>query len=114
MWKKFLVSINSIIFVVSSFLPAIAGDYSNLICTRTRGSSVNLRTGPGINYPKGLIQVGSGGERVVARFEQRNYTVSDGELITVFSSSPAADGSTWLKIGTNQWVAWVRSDFVCR
>jgi len=51
------------------------------ICTREQGSSVSIRTGPGANYPKGLVMVGSGGQAVANYFENRNYTVPDGELL---------------------------------
>ena len=114
MWKKFLVGVSSIALTISPFLPVSANDDSNRICTRTRGSSVSLRTGPGTNYPKGLVEVGSGGEAVNNYFRQRNHTVSDGEQVSIFSSTRGADGRTWHRVGTNQWVAWVRSDFVCR
>lgn len=26
----------------------------------------------------------------------------------------SVQGELWYKVGTNQWVAWVRADFVCR
>lgn len=91
-----------------------ASAVSARICTRDPGSNVTLRTGPGIDHPKGLVQVGSGGARVDNYFQQRNYTVEDGEEVSVFSKTHGTDGRVWYEIGTNQWVAWVRSDFVCQ
>lgn len=114
MWKKFLVNISLIALTISPFLPASANDNSSRICTRTRDSSVSLRTGPGTNYPRGLVMVGSGGKAVDNYFRQRNYIVSDGEQVSISSSTRVADGRTWHRVGTNQWVAWVRSDFVCQ
>jgi len=86
----------------------------NQICTRTRGSSVILRTGSGTNYSRGLVKVGSGGSAVNDYFRQRNYTITDGEQVSIFSSIRGADGLTWYQVGTNQWVAWVNADFVCQ
>lgn len=114
MWKKFLVSASLISLTIYFCSPTSANDNSNRICTKTQGSSVSLRTGPGTNYSRGLVEVGSGGDAVNNYFRQRNYTVSDGEQISIFSSTRGTDGRTWHRVGTNQWVAWVRSDFVCR
>lgn len=41
-------------------------------------------------------------------------TVEEGEEVSVFSKTHGTDGRVWHEIGTNQWVAWVRSDFVCQ
>ncbi|MGK7889458.1 MAG: hypothetical protein AB4042_08990 [Leptolyngbyaceae cyanobacterium] len=75
------------------------------ICTREPGSRVNLREGPGAEYPKGLMQVGSGGIGIIRHFEAEDYTVPDGEFISVFSSEYGEDNSLWHQVGTNQWVA---------
>ncbi|MBD1842633.1 hypothetical protein H6F89_04250 [Cyanobacteria bacterium FACHB-63] len=83
------------------------------ICTRTPGSRVTVRTGPGTNHAPGLVMVGSGGKKVDDFFRRNNYTVADGEQVSVFSSARGTDGQTWKKVGTNQWVAWVRGDFAC-
>lgn len=83
------------------------------VCSRGR-NRVNLRTGPGRSYPQGLVEVGSGGVAVDNYFRQRNYTISNGEQVSIFDNTRGTDGYTWYKVGTNQWVAWVRSDFVCR
>lgn len=93
--------------------PAEAQAVSHEICTREPGSWVALREGPGTNYSRGLVQVGSGGEGVVQYFESRNYTVPDGEVIGVFNSIEDTNGDVWHEVGTNQWLAWVRFDFVC-
>lgn len=85
----------------------------NRICTRTPGSSVVLRTGPGTNYPRGLLEVGSGGAAVVDYFEQRNYTIPDGEQVFILDSVQGTDEYTWYEVSTNQWTAWVRADFIC-
>jgi hypothetical protein len=84
------------------------------ICTRQPNSRVTLRQGPGVDYERGLVEVGSGGEAVYRSFEAVNFTVLDREEISVFSMTHGTDGRIWYKVGTNQWVAWVRSDFVCR
>lgn len=82
-------------------------------CAKSQGSTINLRKGPGTNYPKGLVTVGSGGAGVENYFRQRKYTIPSGEQVSVFSNSRGTDGRRWYEIGTNQWVAWVRSDFIC-
>lgn len=103
----------SFVFLISTiFLFPILAKAEH-ICTRTQGSSINLRKGPGSNFPKGLTMVGSGGERVENYFRQRNYTIPDGEQVSIFSRTRGNDEYVWYKIGTNQWSAWVRSDFVC-
>jgi hypothetical protein len=89
-----------------------ASAVSARICTRDPDSNVTLRTGSGIDHPMGLVQVGSGGVRIDNYFRQRNYTVEDGEEVSIFSKTHGTDGRVWYEIGTNQWVAWVRSDFV--
>jgi len=91
-----------------------ASAVSARICTRDPGSNVTLRTRPGIAHPRGLVQVGSGGARVDNYFQQRNYTFEKGEEVSVFSKTHGTDGRVRYEIGTNQWVAWVRSDFVCQ
>ena len=108
-WITHLVIVTSTIFFHLSVHAEMAR-----ICTRSPGSRVNIREGPGDEYPKGLVQVGSGGASVVEFFEEHNFTVSDREKISVYSRTHGTDGYVWYKLGTNQWVAWVRSDFVCR
>jgi hypothetical protein len=93
---------------------SVANAASNQVCTKTKGSSVALRTGAGGSFPRGLVMVGSGGKAVDQFFRKKNYTIADGEQVSVFSSSRGADGRTWRKVGTNQWVAWVREDFICQ
>lgn len=73
MWKKFLIGSSLIISTIS--FPRSASANSSRICTQTRGSSVSLRTGPGTNYARGLVEVGSGGDAVNNYFRQRNYTI---------------------------------------
>lgn len=109
--KNLLIS--SILIAVVAF-PLKARADGDRICTRTSGSSVTLRTGPGTDYPPGLLEVGSGGAAVDRFFRQRHYTIADGEQISVFSSTYGSDGRVWLRVGTNQWVAWARADFVCQ
>ena len=92
----------------------IANAATNQICTRTMGSSVALRTGAGSKFARGLVMVGSGGKAVDQFFRKKNYTIANGEQVSVFFSSRGADGRIWRKVGTNQWVAWVREDFVCQ
>ncbi|HEY9638675.1 MAG TPA: hypothetical protein V6D14_35155 [Coleofasciculaceae cyanobacterium] len=112
MWRRLLISFSLISSTI--FIPLSASADSSRICTRTQGSSVVLRTGPGTSYPRGLVAVGSGGKAVNNYFQQRNYTISSGEQVSIFSTTRGTDGRTWYRAGTNQWVAWVRSDFVCR
>jgi len=109
--KKLL---SCVVLAFTIFFPLRASAESARICTREPSANVTLRTGPGINHPRGLVQVGSGGSRVDNYFRQRNYTVQDGEQVSVYSRTDGTDGKVWYEIGTNQWVAWVRSDFVCR
>lgn len=112
MWKKFLIGSSLIVSTIS--FPISASANSSRICTQTRASSVSLRTGPGTNYARGLVEVGSGRDAVNNYFRQRNYTIPDEEQVSIFSSTRGTDKRTWHRVGTNQWVAWVRSDFVCR
>ena len=92
--------------------------YNNYeICTSSGSGAVNVREGPGTNYPKGLVQVGSGGNAIDESFRNRNYTLKDGSSSFTIFSVRVEEGSgraTWANIGNNQWEAWVRSDFVCR
>lgn len=87
------------------------------ICTRDSGSRVNLRTGPGTNYGLGLEQVGSGGMAVVNAFSTRGYSLAQddelGQQIERFRVVENSRGESWSLVGTNQWTAWVRSDFIC-
>jgi hypothetical protein len=87
------------------------------ICTRDPGSRVNLRTGPGTNYAIGLEQVGSGGIAVDNAFRQLGYSLSSSDLYAQgfqqYDVVKNEKGEFWSSIGTNQWNAWVRSDFVC-
>jgi hypothetical protein len=69
-----------------------ASAVSARICTRDPDSNVTLRTGPGIDHPMGLVQVGSGGVKIDNYFRQRNYTVEDGEEVSVFSKTHGTDG----------------------
>ncbi len=108
--KKLL---SCIVLAVTIVFPLRASADEARICTRERGSKVTLRVGPGLKHRRGLVEVGSGGFRVDNYFRQRNYTVQDGEEVTIGSKVEAKDG-VWYEVGTNQWVAWVRSDFVCQ
>ena len=110
--KKLLLGLTLISTLVS--VPLTARADTSYICTRDRNSSVNLRTGPGTHHPKGLAEVGSGGQQVFQFFESRGFTVPSGEVVTVFESTRTRSGDLWHKVGTNQWVAWVRADFVCQ
>ena len=83
------------------------------ICTCDEGSHVVLRTGAGTEFDRGLVLVGSGGARISSYFSARNFTVPSGEAIEVFDVRNNGAGESWAKVGTNQWVAWVRGDFVC-
>jgi hypothetical protein len=83
------------------------------VCTCDEGSSIVLRTGAGSDFDRGLVLVGSGGPRISDYFSARNFTVPRGEAIEVFDVRNNAAGERWAKVGTNQWVAWVRGDFVC-
>lgn len=76
-----------------------------LICTRSRGATVNLRKGPGTNYPLGLTQVGSGGMKIVNFFKQRRYQAITGERVMISKKTRGTDGYIWYKVTTNQWVA---------
>ncbi len=78
------------------------------ICTRRKGSKVNLR--------KGLEQIFL---REVARgdgewLQQDNYTSKDGSIIHIYSKTRGQKGHFWYLVGRRWWGAWVRSDFVCR
>lgn len=110
--KKLLTC--SALAVAVVLFPLSANADSGRICTQKQGSSVNLRTGSGTNYPRGLVQVGSGGVRVNNYFRERNYTVPHGEQVSIFRRTRGTDGYIWYELGTNQWVGWVRSDFVCQ
>lgn len=103
-----------IILVVMIFFPLRASAQPARICTRDPGAKVTLRTGPGIDHPRGLVEVGSGGAAVDNYFRQHNYTVEDEEEVSVFSKTHGTDGRVWYVVGTNQWAAWIRSDFVCQ
>ena len=110
--KKLL---SCIVLAATIFSPLRASaELAARICTRKPNSSVTLRIRPGINQPSGLVMVGSGGVAVDNYFRQRGYTVQDGERISVSSRAEGTDNRVWYKVGTNQWVAWVRSDFVCQ
>lgn len=105
-------------FVAVGILTAAVASYASdgdlyTVCTRDANGRVNLRTGPGTSFDVGLVQVGSGGSGIVQYFEQRNFTISHGENFFEFSTVENEDGQQWSKVGTNQWVAWVRSDFLC-
>ena len=90
------------------------GNGSHYICTRSGEGVVNLRKAPGIDEPKGLEQVGSGGRTVSRMFQQYNYTLPVGfDLFQTFSKTRGSDNKNWTLIGMNQWTGWVRSDFVC-
>ena len=108
-----LLSLSTVVIAVI-FFPLSAKAELNRICTRQPGATVTLRKAPGSKYPKGLVQVGSGGQKVENYFRQRNYTLPDGEEVSSFTSRRSRDGYSWSLVGTNQWQAWVRSDFVCR
>lgn len=113
MWRSLLIGF---IFFISTFwfpLSATASADLDHICTRTPGSSVTLRKGPGTSFAPGLIMVGSGGKKVDDFFRGNGYTIADGEQVRVSSSERDTDGQIWKKVGTNQWVAFVRGDFVC-
>lgn len=110
--KKILVYSALVVAVVFFPLSANAGSYRT--CTRDEAKSVSLRTGPGTKYPKGLVQVGSGGAAIDNYFRQINYKVPVGEQVSIFAKTRDTNGFIWYEIGTNQWVAWVRSDFVCQ
>lgn len=110
--KKRLICSTAIAVVIFAALSANAS--STRICAQKQKTSVNLRIGPGTKYPKGLVEVGSGGAKVNSYFRQRNYTIPAGEQVSVFKKARGTDGFTWYQVGTNQWVAWVRSSFVCR
>lgn len=99
--------------VITTVFPSLSAE-SARICTRERGARVTVRQGPGTDYERGLEMVGSGGATIVERFRRDNFTVADREEITVFTMTHGTDGLIWYKVGTNQWVGWVRSDFVCR
>jgi hypothetical protein len=103
------------LIVLTLFLPlnATALLTPHRICTRTPGSRVTVRKGPGTSYAPGLVMVGSGGKKVDDFFRRNNYTIADKEQVSVFSSARGTDGQIWKKVGTNQWVAWVRGDFAC-
>ncbi len=93
--------------------PPIGDPY---ICTRTGTGRVNIRKGPGINHPKGLEQVGSGGISVTRYFESNNNSLPSGfsNFTTFVRHRVRPDGSPgWSKIGNNQWIGWVRNDFLC-
>ncbi|MEM7712445.1 MAG: hypothetical protein AAF349_02535 [Cyanobacteria bacterium P01_A01_bin.68] len=115
--KKLLLGLVLVFVLALTSLPASA-DTPDLsipkICTRQPGSSVNLRKGPGTKFEKGLAQVGSGGESVDDYWRKRGYTIQDGYKLTyVAKEKKGKDGRIWYEVGTNQWSAWVRSDFVC-
>jgi hypothetical protein len=78
---------------------------------------VNLRIGPGTNYAKGLVQVGSGGAAVDNYFSSVGYSLAEGDDVAQFLYVAEVvqnqQGESWSMVGTNQWNAWVRSDFVC-
>jgi hypothetical protein len=99
------------LFFISSSLANDAYPYT--VCTRDENGRVNLRTGPGTEFEVGLVDVGSGGLAVIRHFEQRNFTISHREKFTVYSTAENEHGEQWYKVGTNQWIAWIRSDFVC-
>ena len=104
-----LVSVSVLVMTVI-FFPLTAK--AEVICSQ---GGATLRKGPGTNYSKGLVVVGSGGSQVNNYFKKRGYTVPNGEQ--VFTSQQRQgkdDGKTWYLVGTNQWNAWVRSDFVCQ
>jgi hypothetical protein len=105
-----------VICSVISFLsvPLAAEAFDARVCTREPGSRVVLREGPGIDYQRGLVAVGSGGTMVLNSFQEQGFAVRDGEEISIFSYTHGTDGRIWYQVGNNQWVAWVRSDFVCR
>lgn len=113
MWRSLFLGTSLIVSTLSLPLNATANPDVSRICTRTPGTRVTIRKGAGTNHAPGLVMVGSGGKKVDDFFRRNNYTVADGEQISVFSSAPGTDGQTWKKVGTNQWVAWVRGDFVC-
>lgn len=72
------------------------------ICTREPGSSVSLRKGPGTEFEKGLVQVGSGGKGVDDYFRERGYTIQDGsELIYVSEEKKGKDGHNQFQHPTN-------------
>jgi len=78
------------------------------ICTRRKGSKVNLRKGPGTNFSKGVTR--GDGEWL----QQANYTIEDGVIIYIYSKTRGKKDHFWSVIGNRWWGAWVRSDFVCR
>jgi hypothetical protein len=87
------------------------------ICTRKPGSRVNLRTGPSTSFAVGLEQVGSGGRAVDNTFRELGYSLAQGDVlgdqIDQYQVVQNSQGESWSLVGTNQWVAWVRSDFIC-
>lgn len=113
MWKSLFLSFSLVVSTVSPPLSVHANPDLRQICTRTPGARVVLRKGPGTNYARGLVMVGSGGRAINDYFQRLNYTISGGEEVSVFSNARGTDDRTWYRVGTNQWVAWVRSDFVC-
>ena len=105
-----LIGVGILTAAVASYANAA---YPYTVCTREPNGRVNLRTGPGANFDVGLVEVGSGGLAVFQYFEQRNFTISHGEEFASYTTVENEDGQQWSKVGTNQWVAWVRSDFLC-
>lgn len=107
--------------VIGGVLPAIAQQNADYIfyniCTRQPGARVNLRTGPGINHAVGLEQVGSSGRAVVDAFRERGYALAQGDelgqRIDQYRVVQNSRGESWSLVGTNQWNAWVGSDFIC-
>ena len=108
--------------VLSGSIPVLAQQSTGhikyySICTRESGSRVNLRTSPGTHYSIGLEQVGSGGRAVDDSFRELGYSLSSDDLhaqeFDRYRVVQNAKGESWSLIGTNQWTAWVRSDFVC-
>lgn len=109
--KKLL---SCIVLTTTILFPISASAESGRICTREPGSRVTLREKPGTDQPRGLVQVGSGGIAVYNSFKKTNFTAEDGVQVSIFSTTRGTDGKVWHKVGTNQWVAWVHSDFVCQ
>jgi hypothetical protein len=77
------------------------------ICTQEKGSRVNLRIGPGTHFSKGVIRGDS------EWLQKMNYTTKDGARIEIYSKTRGEQGYFWYLVGQS-WVAWVRSDMVCR
>tara|TARA_B110000503_G_C7094932_1_gene391134 strand:+ start:247 stop:534 length:288 start_codon:yes stop_codon:yes gene_type:complete len=78
-----------------SIAPAQAQSEYAWTCTREYNSSVNLRTGPGRNYP------------VVA-------SVPNGDYVRLLSWVYGTDNMKWYRVENSGLVGWSRQDYLCQ